>query len=76
MKKHMRDKMLVGLSALLILLTCCFTLACAETPVIEYAPGQTVMSLAEYLEKEGETWFLTGKKAYTVQAMPQMWQHQ
>lgn len=41
----------------------------AEGEEIEYAPGQEVMTLDEYLEKGGEEWFLTGKKEYTVQAM-------
>ena len=31
--------------------------------------GQIYMSLEEYLEQGGEKWFLTGKRAYTVQAM-------
>ena len=38
-------------------------------PKTECAPGQTVMTLEEYLEKGGEAWFLTGKKKYAVQAM-------
>ena len=41
----------------------------AETPEIEYAPDQVVLTFAEYLEQGGVEWFLTGKKAYSVQAM-------
>ena len=36
---------------------------------VEYAPDQQVMTLAEYLEKGGQEWFLTGKLEYSVQAM-------
>lgn len=43
--------------------------AMADDGNIEYAPGQTVMTLEEYLEKSCEEWFLTGKKEYSVQAM-------
>ena len=65
----MGKKSAIALSAALILLTCFFVMSFAETNVIEYAQGQTAMSLEEYLERGDETWFLTGKKAYTIQAM-------
>ena len=35
----------------------------------ECAPGQIAVTLGDYLERGGETWFLTGKKRYSVQAM-------
>ncbi len=41
----------------------------AEDGEIEYAPGQEIVSLEEYIEEGGEEWFLTGKKEYTIQAM-------
>ncbi len=41
----------------------------ADDGDVEYAPGQKIMTLEEYLEKSDEEWFLTGKNEYTVQAM-------
>lgn len=41
----------------------------AGGPEIRYAPGQTVMTLEEYLRQSAEEWFLTGKTARTMQAM-------
>jgi len=41
----------------------------AEAVTIDYAPGQIAMTFEEYLAQGGETWFLTGKQEYTVQAM-------
>lgn len=41
----------------------------AEETEIEPAPGQSVMTLEEYLKQGGEEWFLTGKKEYSVQGM-------
>ena len=55
--------------ALLLLLTATAVPSCAELPKIEYAPVQSVMMLEDYLAQGHEAWFLTGKKAYTVQAM-------
>ena len=57
------------LLALLLLLAVAVVPSCAESPEIEYAPGQTVLTAAEYLAQDREAWFLTGKKEYTVQAM-------
>lgn len=54
---------------LLLFLTATAVPSCAELPEIEYAPGQTVTMLEEYLAHEHEAWFLTGKKVYTIQAM-------
>lgn len=41
----------------------------ADDDDVEYAPGQEVMTLDEYLKKGDEEWFRTGKNEYTVQAM-------
>ena len=41
----------------------------AEAVTIDYAPGQTAVTFEDYLAQGGETWFLTGKQEYTVQAM-------
>ena len=58
----------VWMKILVFLLTAITALSCAESSRIEYAPGQIVMMLDEYLAQGRETWFLTGKKEYTVQA--------
>ena len=58
----------VWMKILVFLLTAVATLSCAESPEIVYAPEQTVLTLEEYLAQGRETWFLTGKKEYTVQA--------
>ena len=47
---------------LTFLLTAVTALSCAESPKIEYAPGQIVLMLDEYLAQDREAWFLTGKK--------------
>ena len=52
-----------------LLLTAAVVPACAESQDIRYAPGQTVLTLEEYLAQGHEAWFLTGKKEYAVQAM-------
>ena len=57
------------LLTLLFLLTTAVVPACAESQDIGYAPGQTVLTLEEYLAQGREAWFLTGKKEYAVQAM-------
>ena len=41
----------------------------ADGEEIEYAPDQKVMTFAEYFEKGGADWFLTGKKEYPIRAM-------
>lgn len=53
---------------LTFLLTAVTALSCAESPKIEYAPGQIVLMLDEYLAQDREAWFLTGKKEYAVKA--------
>ena len=54
---------------LAVLLTVFIVPSYADDDEIEYAPGQTVMTLEEYLEKSSGEWFLTGKKEYSVQGM-------
>ena len=41
----------------------------ANTPAQPAAEEQVHMTLEEYLGRENEMWFLTGKKAYSIQAM-------
>ena len=53
---------------LTFLLTAVTALSCAESSKIEYAPGQIVLMLNEYLAQDREAWFLTGKKEYAVKA--------
>ena len=53
---------------LTFLLTAVTALSCAESPKIEYASGQIVLMLDEYLAQDREAWFLTGKKEYAVKA--------
>ena len=53
---------------LTFLLTAVTALSCAESSKIEYAPGQIVLMLDEYLAQDREAWFLTGKKEYAVKA--------
>ena len=52
-----------------VLLTVFIVPSYADDDKIEYAPGQTVMTLDEYNEKSSREWFLTGKKEYSVQGM-------
>ena len=54
---------------LLLCLIAAVVPALTEQPGIAAAPGQTVIAFQEYTGMEYETWFLTGKKEYTVQAM-------
>ena len=65
-----------GISFILVLcvLLSVFLPACAsaETTVLSMtteASGQVSMTFGEYLEQGGESWFLTGKRQYAVQAM-------
>jgi photosystem II stability/assembly factor-like uncharacterized protein len=58
----------VWITILVFLLTAAAALSCADSPEIVYAPEQTVLTLEEYLAQGRETWFLTGKKEYAVQA--------
>jgi len=51
------------------LLTLALSSSCAGTSKDKDSSDQNDMSLEEYLERGGEKWFLTGKRAYTVQAM-------
>ena len=53
---------------LTFLLTAVTALSCAESPKVEYASGQIVLMLDEYLAQDREAWFLTGKKEYAVKA--------
>ena len=58
----------VRMIILAFLLAAAAALSCAESAETVYASGQTVLTLEEYLAQGHETWFLTGKKEYTVQA--------
>ena len=64
-----RDNLKKWLPALFGLLTLALSSSCAVTSKDKGSSDQNDMSLEEYLEKGGEKWFLTGKRAYTVQAM-------
>ena len=56
--------------SLLVLFSIIFMIpSYAETTIVEYAPDQTAMTFEEYMAQGGETWFLTGKQEYTIQAM-------
>ena len=59
----------IRMKTLIFLLTAVTALSCAESPKIEYAPGQTVLMLDEYLAQDRKAWFLTGKKEHAVEAM-------
>ena len=59
----------IWMKTLIFLLTAVTALSCAESPKIEYAPGQTVLMLDEYLAQDRKAWFLTGKKEHAVEAM-------
>ncbi len=62
--------MLLIISILLPASFCAFADSRTDgTDGAEYAPGQTVMTLEEYLARSSEKWFLTGKTEYAVQAM-------
>ena len=65
----MFDKNGMWISLLALLLIISVIPSYAEAAMVEYAPGQTAMTFEEYLAQGGEAWFLTGKLAYTVQAM-------
>ena len=64
-----RDNLKKWLPALFGLLTLTLSSSCAVTSKDKGSSDQNDMSLEEYLEKGAEKWFLTGKRAYTVQAM-------
>ena len=64
-----RDNLKKWLPALFGLLTLALSSSCAVTSKDKGSSDQNDMSLEEYLEKGAEKWFLTGKRAYTVQAM-------
>ena len=64
-----RDNLKKWRPALFGLLTLALSSSCAVTSKDKGSSDQNDMSLEEYLEKGGEKWFLTGKRAYTVQAM-------
>ena len=62
-----KNKMWVSLLALFLIIS--VMPSYAETIAVDYTPDQTAMTFEEYLAQGGETWFLTGKQAYTIQAM-------
>ena len=64
-----RDNLKKWLPALFGLLTLALSSSCAVTSKDKGSSDQNDLSLEEYLEKGGEKWFLSGKRAYTVQAM-------
>ena len=63
------DKLRKCIQVLFGLLTLALSSSCAGTSKDKGSSDQNDISLEEYLEKGGEKWFLTGKRAYTVQAM-------
>ena len=63
------DKLRKCKQVLFGLLTLALSSSCAGTSKDKGSSDQNDISLEEYLEKGGEKWFLTGKRAYTVQAM-------
>ena len=69
MSVKIRDNLNKWLPALFGLLTLALSSSCAGTSKDNDSSGQTDMSFEEYLEQGGEKWFLTRKRAYTVQAM-------
>lgn len=64
-----RDNLKKLLPALFGLLTLALSSSCAGTSKDKDSSCQTDLSFEEYLKQGGEKWFLTGKRAYTVQAM-------
>lgn len=69
MSAERTDKLRKCIPFLFGLLTIALSSSCTGTAKDNDSSGQICMSLEEYLEKGGEKWFLTGKRAYTVQAM-------
>ncbi len=63
------DNLKKWLRAFFGLLTLVLSSSCAGISKDKDSSGQTDLSFEEYLEQGGEKWFLTGKRAYTVQAM-------
>ena len=63
------DKLRKCIQVLFGLLTLTLSSSCAGTSKDKDSSNQTNMSFEEYLEQGGEKWFLTGKRAYTGQAM-------
>lgn len=56
-------------SILILLLAVTILPSCAEKPDAEDKPAQVSMTFEAYLQQSKESWFLTGKNAYGVQAM-------
>ena len=69
MSAERTDKLRKCIPFLFGFLTIALSSSCTGTAKDNDSSGQICMSLEEYLEKGGEKWFLTGKRAYTVQAM-------
>ena len=68
MKK--RTSFLLVLCILLsVFLSACVSSETAEPSVMTEASDPVSMTFGEYLEQGGESWFLTGKRQYAVQAM-------
>ena len=68
MKK--RASFLLVLCILLsVFLSACVSSETAEPSVMTEASDPVSMTFGEYLEQGGESWFLTGKRQYAVQAM-------
>ena len=63
------DNLKKWLRAFFGLLTLVLSSSCDGISKDKDSSGQTDLSFEEYLEQGGEKWFLTGKRAYTVQAM-------
>ena len=59
----------IRLSILILLLAVMILPSCAKKPGAEDTPEQISMTFEAYLKQGEEAWFLTGKNAYSVQAM-------
>jgi hypothetical protein len=70
---HMPEKRTASYQIALLILICLLAMivlpSCDETPDVETSAKQISMSFEEYMDQGEETWFLTGKKQYSVQAM-------
>ena len=59
----------IVLSILVVLLAVMLLPSCAQKPDNEVVSVQASMTVEDYLQQSKETWFLTGKKEYSIQAM-------
>ena len=70
---HMPEKRTASYQIALLILICLLAMivlpSCDETPDVETSAKQISMSFEEYMDQGEETWFLTEKKQYSVQAI-------